>query len=34
MGREAAKMINAFGAPIGPQDAKTIGNYLKKYCGS
>jgi hypothetical protein len=26
---EMAKMINAFGAPIGPVDAEIIGDYLK-----
>jgi sulfite dehydrogenase (cytochrome) subunit B len=26
---EMAKMINAFGAPIGPADAKIISDYLK-----
>jgi hypothetical protein len=30
---EVAKMINAFGAPIDPADAKTIGDYLKKNYG-
>jgi sulfite dehydrogenase (cytochrome) subunit B len=30
---EVAKMINAFGAPIDPADAKTIAEYLKKYYG-
>ena len=27
---EVAKMIKAFGAPIDPADAKTIGDYLKQ----
>ena len=31
---EIAKMINAFGAPISPDDAKVIGDYLKKNYGS
>jgi mono/diheme cytochrome c family protein len=31
---EVAKMINAFGAPIDPADAKTIGDYLKANYGS
>ena len=31
---EVAKMINAFGAPIDPADAKTIGDYLKKNYGT
>ena len=31
---EVAKMINAFGAPISPDDAKIIGDYLKKNYGS
>jgi cytochrome c5 len=30
---EVAKMIKAFGAPIDPADAKTIGDYLKKNYG-
>jgi hypothetical protein len=30
---EVAKMINAFGAPISPADAKTIGDYLKRNYG-
>jgi sulfite dehydrogenase (cytochrome) subunit B len=30
---EVAKMIKAFGAPIEPTDAKTIGNYLKENYG-
>jgi sulfite dehydrogenase (cytochrome) subunit B len=30
---EVAKMIKAFGAPIDPADAKTIGNYLKENYG-
>jgi sulfite dehydrogenase (cytochrome) subunit B len=30
---EIAKMINAFGAPISPEDAKTIGEYLKRNYG-
>jgi len=30
---EVAKMINAFGAPIDPADAKTIGDYLKQNYG-
>ena len=30
---EVAKMINAFGAPIDPADAKTIADYLKKNYG-
>jgi hypothetical protein len=29
----AAKMINAFGAPIDPADAKTIRDYLKQNYG-
>jgi hypothetical protein len=28
-----AKMINAFGAPIDPADAKTIADYLKANYG-
>jgi hypothetical protein len=28
-----AKMINAFGAPIDPGDAKAIGDYLKRNYG-
>jgi sulfite dehydrogenase (cytochrome) subunit B len=31
---EIAKMINAFGAPIDPADAKIIGDYLKKNYGT
>jgi sulfite dehydrogenase (cytochrome) subunit B len=31
---ELAKMINAFGAPIDPADAKLIGDYLKKNYGT
>jgi sulfite dehydrogenase (cytochrome) subunit B len=30
---EVAKMINAFGAPIGQADAKTIADYLKSNYG-
>jgi len=30
---EVAKMIKAFGAPIEPADAKTIGDYLKENYG-
>jgi sulfite dehydrogenase (cytochrome) subunit B len=30
---EVAKMIKAFGAPIDPADAKTIGDYLKENYG-
>jgi mono/diheme cytochrome c family protein len=30
---EIAKMINAFGAPIDPADAKTIADYLKSNYG-
>jgi hypothetical protein len=30
---EVAKMINAFGAPIGQADAKVIADYLKKNYG-
>lgn len=30
---EVAKMINAFGAPISPGDAKTISDYLKANYG-
>jgi len=30
---EVAKMIKAFGAPIEPADAKTIGDYLKNNYG-
>ena len=30
---EVTKMINAFGAPIGPDDAKIIGDYLKANYG-
>jgi mono/diheme cytochrome c family protein len=30
---EVAKMIKAFGAPIDPTDAKTIGDYLKQNYG-
>jgi mono/diheme cytochrome c family protein len=31
---EVAKMINAFGAPIDPADAKTIADYLKANYGA
>ncbi len=31
---EVAKMINAFGAPIEPTDAKVIADYLKANYGS
>ncbi|HEX2653171.1 MAG TPA: cytochrome c [Xanthobacteraceae bacterium] len=31
---EVNKMINAFGAPIGPADAAIIADYLKKNYGS
>ena len=31
--KEVAKMINAFGAPIDPADAKTIVDYLKQNYG-
>ena len=31
---EVTKMINAFGAPIGPADAKIISDYLKSNYGS
>jgi sulfite dehydrogenase (cytochrome) subunit B len=31
---EVTKMINAFGAPINPADAKTIADYLKKNYGT
>jgi mono/diheme cytochrome c family protein len=31
---EVSKMINAFGAPIGPADAKTIIDYLARNYGS
>jgi sulfite dehydrogenase (cytochrome) subunit B len=31
---EVAKMIKAFGAPIGEADAKIIADYLKKNYGS
>jgi sulfite dehydrogenase (cytochrome) subunit B len=31
---EVAKMINAYGAPIEPSDAKIIGDYLKRNYGS
>jgi len=31
---EVGKMINVFGAPIDPADAKTIGDYLKKNYGA
>jgi mono/diheme cytochrome c family protein len=31
---EVAKMIKAFGAPIGDADAKVIADYLKKNYGS
>jgi sulfite dehydrogenase (cytochrome) subunit B len=30
---EIAKMINSFGAPINPADAKIIGDYLKQNYG-
>ena len=30
---EVAKMIKAFGAPIDPANAKTIGDYLKQNYG-
>jgi hypothetical protein len=30
---EVTKMINAFGAPINPGDAKIIGDYLKANYG-
>ena len=30
---EVAKMINAFGAPVAPEDAKTIVDYLVKNYG-
>jgi hypothetical protein len=30
---ELAKMIEVFGAPINPADAKTIGDYLKHNYG-
>jgi hypothetical protein len=30
---EVTKMINAFGAPINPDDAKIIGDYLKANYG-
>lgn len=30
---KVAKMIKAFGAPIDPADAKTIGDYLKQNYG-
>jgi sulfite dehydrogenase (cytochrome) subunit B len=30
---EVAKMIKAFGAPIDPEDAKTISDYLKQNYG-
>jgi sulfite dehydrogenase (cytochrome) subunit B len=30
---KVAKMINEFGAPIDPADAKTIGDYLKQNYG-
>jgi sulfite dehydrogenase (cytochrome) subunit B len=30
---EVAKMINAYGAPIEPSDAKIIGDYLKSNYG-
>jgi mono/diheme cytochrome c family protein len=30
---EVAKMINAFGAPIDPKDAKPIADYLAKHYG-
>jgi sulfite dehydrogenase (cytochrome) subunit B len=31
---EVAKMINAFGAPIDPADAKTVVEYLSKTYGA
>ena len=31
---EVTKMIRAFGAPIGDDDAKAVGDYLKKNYGS
>ncbi|MGH6841270.1 MAG: cytochrome c [Methylocella sp.] len=31
--KTVAKMINVFGAPIDPADAKTIGDYLKENYG-
>ena len=31
---EVTKMINVFGAPIGPADAKIISDYLKSNYGS
>jgi len=31
---EVAKMINAYGAPIEPSDAKTISDYLKSTYGT
>jgi len=31
---EVAKMIKAFGAPIDPADAKSIGDYLKANYGA
>jgi hypothetical protein len=31
---EVGKMIKAFGAPIEPADAKTIGDYLKENYGA
>ncbi|HEY8032009.1 MAG TPA: cytochrome c [Methylocella sp.] len=31
--KEVSKMINAFGAPIDPADAKTIVDYLKQNYG-
>jgi hypothetical protein len=31
---EVAKMINAFGAPIDPADAKIIAEYLKAHYGT
>jgi sulfite dehydrogenase (cytochrome) subunit B len=30
---EVAKMINAYGAPIGPDDARIIADYLEAYYG-
>jgi cytochrome c5 len=30
---EVAKMVNAFGAPVDPKDAKTITDYLAKHYG-
>lgn len=31
---EVTKMVNAFGAPINPADAKTIADYLKTNYGT